>query len=124
MTKSSRSRARPGRYRPSALRDHVPPAGPQQGPGCYRPGPCPRPACFSAARAAETLAALLLVVVTCALTLIPQVTRLLGAEVLVVAGPALAATVRAQLAYRFKQPDQPIVGAVYNAWVLLVEILR
>jgi hypothetical protein len=24
-----------------------------------------------------------------------------------VAGPALAATVRAQLAYRFKKPDQP-----------------
>jgi hypothetical protein len=122
---------------------------------------------FLAARAAETLATLLLVVVASALTLIPQGTLLLGLEVLILAAPALAVTTAVQVSYRLQKPDQPlwwtisrmactavatvpatwagisltahwggglywlagagllgIVGAVYNAWVLLVEILR
>ena len=122
---------------------------------------------FLPARAAETLATLLLVVVSCALTLIPQNTRLIGLEIVIVAVPMLAITVSNQLAYRRKNRDDPmlwtisrmagtalatvpctvagctliagagggfywlapaallgIVGAVYNAWVLLVEIVR
>jgi hypothetical protein len=120
-----------------------------------------------AARAAETLSSLLLVVVTGALTFVPQVTRLLGLELILVAGPMLAVTTRTQLRHWRKNPDQPlywtvsrmsttavgtvpatwagislaahwggglywlaaaalagIVGAVLNAWVLLVEIIR
>jgi hypothetical protein len=62
---------------------------------------------FLAARAAETLAALLLVVVTCALTLISPRPRGCSAR-RCWSWPGLLG----------------IVGAVYNAWVLLVEILR
>ena len=119
------------------------------------------------ARAAETLATLLLVVVTGALTLLPESTRLLGLEVLVLAGPLLAATSTEQLRDWRRHRDQPlrwtlsrvictavatvpatwagislaaqrggglywlaaatlagVVGAVWNAWVLLVEIIR
>src|ERR1700684_3719286 len=50
-----------------------------------------------AARAAETLSSLLLVVVTGALTFVPQVTRLLGLELILLAGPMLAVTTRTQL---------------------------
>jgi hypothetical protein len=120
-----------------------------------------------AARAAETLSSLLLVVVTGALTFVPQVTRLLGLELTLLAGPMLAVTTRTQLRHWRKNRDQPlywtvsrmsttavgtvpatwagislaahwggglywlaaaalagIVGAVLNAWVLLVEIIR
>jgi hypothetical protein len=120
-----------------------------------------------AARAAETLSSLLLVVVTGALTFVPQVTRLLGLELILLAGPMLAVTTRTQLRHWRKNRDQPlywtvsrmsttavgtvpatwagislaahwggglywlaaaalagIVGAVLNAWVLLVEIIR
>jgi hypothetical protein len=120
-----------------------------------------------AARAAETLSSLLLVVVTGALTFVPQVTRLLGLELILVAGPMLAVTTRTQLRHWRQNRDQPlywtvsrmsttavgtvpatwagislaahwggglywlaaaalagIVGAVLNAWVLLVEIIR
>jgi len=120
-----------------------------------------------AARAAETLSSLLLVVVTGALTFVPQVTRLLGLELILVAGPMLAVTARIQLRHWREHRDQPlfwtisrmsttaagtvpatwagislaahgggglywlaaaalagIVGAVLNAWVLLVEIIR
>jgi hypothetical protein len=118
-------------------------------------------------RAAETLATLLLVVASSALTLVPQSTRLVGVEILIIVVPTLAITVRSQLVYRRQNPDQPVLwtvsrmtstalatvpctlaglsltarwggglywlvptallgiaGAVYNAWVLLVEIVR
>lgn len=119
------------------------------------------------ARAAETLAMLLFVVVSCALALVPQDVRLLGAELLVIVIPLVALTVRDQVRYRRQNPDSPlywsvsritasaagllpgliagislaahwggglywlvpssllgIAGAVYSAWILLVEILR
>jgi hypothetical protein len=122
---------------------------------------------FLPARAAETLATLLLVVVSSALALVPQSTRLLGLEILIVVVPMLVITVRSQLTYRRQNRDDPLlwtvsrmagtgaatvpctvagfslvlhwgggffwlaptallgtVGAVYNAWVLLVEIVR
>jgi len=122
---------------------------------------------FLPARAAETLATLLLVVVSSALALVPQSTRLLGLEILIVVVPMLVITVRSQLAYRRRSRDDPLlwtvsrmagtaaatvpctvagfslalhagggfywlaptallgtVGAVYNAWVLMVEIVR
>ncbi len=55
------------------------------------------------ARAAETLAVLLFVVISSALALVPQDVELLGAEILVIAVPLTAITVRSQLinlAYR------------------------
>jgi hypothetical protein len=122
---------------------------------------------FLPARAAETLATLLLVVATSAFTLVPQGTRLVGLEILIIVVPMLAVTVRNQLAHRRRNPHDPllwtisrmastgmsaipgtiaglslavgwggglywlvptallgIVGAVHNAWVLLVEIVR
>jgi modulator of FtsH protease len=122
---------------------------------------------FLPARAAETLATLLLVVVSSALALVPQSTRLLGLEILIVVVPMLVITVRSQLTHRRQNRDDPLlwtvsrmagtaaatvpctvagvslalhggggfywlalaallgtVGAVYNAWVLLVEIVR
>ena len=122
---------------------------------------------FLPARAAETLATLLLVVVSSALALIPQSTRLLGLEILIVLVPMLVLTVWSQLSYRRQNRADPLlwtvsrmggtaavtvpctvagfsfilhggggfywlavtallgtVGAVYNAWVLLVEIVR
>ena len=121
---------------------------------------------FLPARAAETLAILLLVVASSALTLVPQGTRLVGVEILIVAVPTLAITVRTQIAHRRNRNDPMlwtisrmtstavatvpctvaglsltvgwggglywlvptallgISGAVYNAWVLLVEIVR
>jgi len=122
---------------------------------------------FLPARAAETLATLLLVVASSALTLVPQSVRLVGIEILIIVVPMLAVTVRGQLAQRRRNRDDPvlwtisrmastalatvpcaiaglsltilwggglywlaltallgIVGAVYNAWVLLVEIVR
>lgn len=118
-------------------------------------------------RAAETVATLLLVVVTSALVLIPQRMYLLGLEVLVLAVPMLVITVRSQICHLLQNPHDPllwsisrmactavatvpgtaagfslvtlwagglywlaatallgVVGAVYNAWVLLVEIVR
>jgi hypothetical protein len=52
---------------------------------------------FLPARAAETLATLLLVVASSALALVPQSIRLLGVEILVIVVPMLAITVRGQL---------------------------
>ena len=118
-------------------------------------------------RAAETLAMLLFVVLSSALTLVPQDVELLGAEVLVMVVPLTWITLRGTLKYRRQNPDTPllwsvsratanavalipgtiaglslaahwggglywlvptallgIVGAVYSAWVLLVEIVR
>jgi hypothetical protein len=119
------------------------------------------------ARAAETLAMLLFVVISSALALVPQDVELLGAEILVIALPLTVITTRNQLRFRRRNPDSPllwsasrmtasgpalvpgmiagislaahwgggfywlvptvlcgIVGAVYSAWVLLVEIVR
>jgi hypothetical protein len=119
------------------------------------------------ARAAETLAILLFVLTGSALALVPQNVELLGAEILVIALPLTAITVRNQLKYQRQNPDSPllwsvsratassaalvpgiiagvclaanwsgglywlvptallgIAGAVYSAWVLLVEIVR
>jgi hypothetical protein len=119
------------------------------------------------ARAAETLATLLFVVITSALALVPQDVELLGAEILVIALPLTVITTRNQLRFRRKNPNSPllwsvsrmtasglalapgtiagislaahwggglywlaptalcgIAGAVYSAWVLLVEIVR
>jgi hypothetical protein len=122
---------------------------------------------FLPTRAAETLATLLLVVAASAFTLIPQSTRLVGLEILIIVVPMLVVTVRSQLAQRRRNRNDPllwtisrmastglatipctiaglslatgwggglywlaptallgIIGAVYNAWVLLVEIVR
>jgi hypothetical protein len=119
------------------------------------------------ARAAETLAMLLFVVIISALALVPQDVELLGAEILVIALPLTVITTRNQLKFRRQSPDSPllwsasrmtasglalvpgliagislaahwggglywlapaalggIAGAVYSAWVLLVEIVR
>ncbi len=119
------------------------------------------------ARAAETLAILLFVLISSALALVPQDIELLGAEILVIAVPLTAITVRNQLKFQRQNPDSPllwsvarmtasgvalvpgiiagvslaahwsgglyrlvptallgIAGAVYSAWVLLVEIVR
>ena len=119
------------------------------------------------ARAAETLAMLLLIVVSSALSLVPQDVELLGAEILIIAVPLTVITVRNQLKFQRQNPDSPllwsvsrmatsgvalipvtiagvsltahwggglywlapsallgIAGAVYSAWVLLVEIVR
>jgi hypothetical protein len=120
-----------------------------------------------AARAAETLVVLVFVVISSALSLIPQDVRVLGVEILVLAVPLTVITVRNQLKFQRQNPDSPlkwsvsrvassggalvpgtiagvsltahwggglywlaltallgIVGAVYSAWVLLVEIVR
>jgi len=122
---------------------------------------------FLPTRAAETVATLLLVVAVSALTLVPQGTRLIGIEILIIVLPMLVLTVRSQLAQRRRNRNDPvlwtisrmastglatipctiaglslaagwggglywlaptallgIIGAVYNAWVLLVEIVR
>lgn len=122
---------------------------------------------FLPARAAETLASLLLIVVSSALVLVPQNLRLLGLEILVIVVPMLVVTMRMQVSHRRRNPSDPllwsisriactaaatvpgtlaglslavhwggglywlaatallgIVGAVYGAWVLLIEIVR
>jgi hypothetical protein len=122
---------------------------------------------FLPTRAAQTLAILLLVVISSALALVPQDTRLIGIEVLILAVPTLVITVLSQLRQRRNSPADPvrwtvswmvstavatipatvagislaarwgggfywlaaaallgIVGAVYAAWVLLIEIVR
>lgn len=119
------------------------------------------------ARAPETLATLVFVVMSSALSLVPQDIELLGAEILVIAVPLTVVTVRNQLKFQRQNPDSPllwsvsratvsgvalfpgtiagislaahwggglywlaptvllgIAGAVYSAWVLLVEIVR
>jgi len=122
---------------------------------------------FLPARAAETLATLLLIVVSSGLALVPQSTRLLGVEIVIVVVPMLVITVWRQVSYRRQNHDDPllwtisriistamatvpgtvaglslaghwgggfywlaaaallgILGASYNAWVLLIEITR
>jgi hypothetical protein len=122
---------------------------------------------FLPARAAETLVGLVFVLYASSLVLVPQNTRLLGLEILVVVLPIVILSTRSQLAHRRERPDDPrlwfvsrlgaiaigtlpgliagislvahwgggiywlvptailgIAGAVYSAWVLLVEIVR
>jgi len=122
---------------------------------------------FLPLRAMQTLATLLLVVLSCSLTLVPQSVRILGLEIFLLAAPALVLTTRGQLYHRQKNKKDPLywyvswmagtamatvpataaglslllhgggglywlmaaallglVGAVYGAWVLLVEIVR
>jgi hypothetical protein len=129
--------------------------------------PPPQGTTMLPARAAETLAILVFVLMSAALALVPQNLRLLGAEILVIVVPQIVVTVRNQLRYRRQNPDSPllwstsrmaasgiallpgllagislaahwggglywlvptcllgIAGAVYSAWVLLVEIVR
>lgn len=62
---------------------------------------------FLPSRAAETLAALLVVLMSCALTLVPQNSRLLGIELLVIALTLLVVITPRQLATRREQPDDP-----------------
>ena len=119
------------------------------------------------ARAAETIAMLVFVVISSALVLVPQDIHLIGAEILVMVVPMFAISLRNQLRFRRQNPDSPmlwsvsrmaivgaatvpgtiaglslaarwgggfywlvptallgIAGAVYSAWVLLVEIIR
>jgi hypothetical protein len=119
------------------------------------------------ARAAETLVVLLLVLLVSSLTLLPQSTRSLGIETLVLGAFVAASTLRVQIRHGPDQPDDPwfwfgsriastqvaalcyvvgglscilgwggglywyvpatlfaFIGAVYSAWVLLIEIIR
>jgi hypothetical protein len=63
-------------------------------------------------RAAETLAMVLFVVVSAALVLVPQATWVLGAEILVVALPLTAVTLRNQVRYRRQYPEHPLHWAL------------
>jgi len=67
---------------------------------------------FLPARAAETLATLLLVVASSALTLVPQNIRLVGAEILVIVVPMLVITVGNQLGHRRRNRDDPVLWTV------------
>jgi hypothetical protein len=64
------------------------------------------------ARAAETLAMLLFVVVTSALALVPQDVELLGAEIIVIVLPLAAVTLRNQVSYRRQNLDAPLLWSV------------
>ena len=55
----------------------------------------------------DGIACLLLVVVSSALVLVPQSTRLLGLEILIVVVPMLVITVRSQLTHRRQNRDDP-----------------
>ena len=119
------------------------------------------------ARAAETLGTLMMVLLSAALVLVPQSTRLLGVEILVIVVPMIVLSTWDQWAYWHDDLDDPttwfvsrmvatamgtvpgavaglslivrwggglywlvptvllgIGGAVYSAWVLLIEIAR
>jgi len=68
-----------------------------------------------ATRAAETLAMMLLVVVASAITLIPQNTRLMGVEILVLVLPVLVVTVTRQIVQRRQNPADPLYWTVSRA---------
>ena len=61
------------------------------------------------ARAAETLASLLFVMVSAALALVPQNTRLLGAEILLIVLPLFAIDAATQIGFRRRHPDAPLL---------------
>jgi hypothetical protein len=67
------------------------------------------------ARAAETLATLVFVMISSALALVPQDVQLLGAEILVIAVPLTAITVRTQLKFQRQKPDSPLMWSVSRA---------
>jgi hypothetical protein len=67
------------------------------------------------ARAAETLATLVFVMMSSALALVPQDVELLGAEILVIAVPLTAITVRTQLKFQRQKPDSPLMWSVSRA---------
>jgi hypothetical protein len=67
------------------------------------------------ARAAETLATLVFVMISSALALVPQDVELLGAEILVIAVPLTAITVRTQLKFQRQKPDSPLMWSVSRA---------
>jgi hypothetical protein len=67
---------------------------------------------FLPARAAESLATLLLVVVSSALTLVPQGVRLLGLEVLVLVVPMLVITLWSQITHRRGNPGDPLLWSL------------
>ena len=64
------------------------------------------------ARAAETLVVLLFVVISSALSLIPQDVQVLGVEILVLAVPLTVITVRNQLKFQQQNPDSPLMWSV------------
>ena len=64
------------------------------------------------ARAAETLAILLFVVLASGLALIPQDIELLGAEVLVMAVPLTVITIWNPLKFRRENPDAPLTWSL------------
>jgi hypothetical protein len=64
------------------------------------------------ARAAETLAILLFVVVSAGLALVPQSVHVLGAEILVIAIPLTVVTVRNQVRFWRQNPDSPVYWSV------------
>jgi hypothetical protein len=67
------------------------------------------------ARAAETLAILVFVLISSALALVPQDVRLLGAEILVIAVPLTAITVRNQVNFLRHNHDSPLMWSVSRA---------
>src|SRR5271155_3671143 len=67
---------------------------------------------FLTSRAAETLATLMLVVVSSALALVPQNTRLLGAEILAIATPFLVITTWRQLGHLRGHRDDPSLWSI------------
>ena len=66
------------------------------------------------ARAPETLATLVFVVMSSALSLVPQDIELLGAEILVIAVPLTVVTVRNQLKFQRQNPDSPLLWSVFG----------
>jgi hypothetical protein len=64
------------------------------------------------ARAAETLVVLLFVVISSALSLIPQDVQVLGVEILVLSVPLTVITVRNQLKFQRQNPDSPLMWSV------------
>ena len=67
------------------------------------------------ARAAETLAILVFVMISSALALVPQDVELLGAEILVIAVPLTVITARTQLKFQRQKPDSPLMWSVSRA---------
>jgi hypothetical protein len=67
---------------------------------------------FLPARSAETLATLLLIVVSSGLALVPQSTRLLGVELVIVVVPMLVITVWRQVSYRRQNHDDPLLWTI------------
>jgi hypothetical protein len=64
------------------------------------------------ARAAETIAMLVFVMISSALVLVPQDIHLIGAEILVMVVPMFVITLRNQLSFRRQNPDSPLVWSV------------